>query len=147
MFRAPRLQKLVSCHVRGGERRKCDLFECVCVCVWRQRDTVLTLSESQTANYKNPTATSPSVSPSASLYLTSFALPVSLSTSLRLTCLTHSVFIYLSISPPSYTNLDFINKTPIEGGLNGGRGEREGAGKGRSREMKAEGRGEELRGD
>lgn len=140
MFRAPRLQKLVSCHVRGGERRKCDLFECVCVCVWRQRDTVLTLSESQTANYKNPTATSPSVSPSASLYLTSFALPVSLSTSLRLTCLTHSVFIYLSISPPSYTNLDFINKTPIEGGLNGG--ERR---KGRSRKGKEQG--DESRGE
>lgn len=85
----------------------------VCVCV--QRDTVLILSESQTANYKNPTATSPSLSLSASLasYL---ARPSCLIPHLSLSLLSFSLPLFLSIFLlPSllltlYINLCFINK-------------------------------------
>lgn len=81
MFRALRLQKLVSCHVRGGEKRKCV------------SNTVLTLSQSQPANYKNPTATSPALSSSLPLSL----MPFHLSS--------------LSVAP--YMHFNFVNKPPL----------------------------------
>ncbi len=93
MFRAPRLQKLVSCHVRGGERKKCDLFESVCVRGGRG------ILYSPSLSRRQPIIKTQRPPLPLSLYLphsfpTSLTLPVSFSIS----HLSSSLALFLSIS-------------------------------------------------
>lgn len=149
MFAGPRLQKLISCHVRGGEKTKCDLFESLCEYVCRQRDTVLPLSESQTANYKNPKATSPPLSPRLPDSLpTSLLLSVSISISLlafKLVLLFFFVCLCFTISVCTETSTSLVE---VWRGCQERKGWEEAEEKGGGyREMKDEERGAEFRGD
>lgn len=121
----------------GGEKRKCDRCESCCECVWRQRDTGVTLSESQTANYKTQRPPLP-LSP-----LLPSSFPASLPACLRLHH-SHTCSVFIGVSKPPHLSIWIRTSTSLEnpsGGKTGkGEGEERQRRKGRVGDESSEGR-------
>lgn len=113
MFRAPRLQKLASCHVRGGKSGNViSLNVCVCVCV---RVCVRGILYSPFLSHRQPIIKTQRPPRPPSLYLPhSFPTSLSLLVSFSISLLSFSLALFLSVSlppPPAPSPLSHNIKT------------------------------------